>query len=173
MDNETNMQNFRLYLAVTEGTQVAIETEAAPCVIDKSIERRPEHLWIDAADPSAEALTYVRERFKLHPLAIEECDHSGVRPKIEQFEEHLYIVLHGINHNPGEDRLDTVEFKIFLRRHLLITVHDKASTSIQATQARLHRDHALLSRHGVDTVLHHIVDAIVDHYFPLLELLEE
>src|SRR5262249_42776571 len=143
-----------------------------PSLIDNWIERKPEHLWTDALNPSPEALGYLRERFRLHPLAIEECDHAGVRPKIEQFEEHLYIVFHGINHNPGEDRLDTIEFKIFLRPQLLITVHDKASTSIQTTQARLRRDPTVLTRHGVDTVLHHIVDAIVDHYFPLLEMME-
>ena len=172
MDNETKTQSVRLYLAVAHQTQVAIEHEAAPSLIDNWIERKPEHLWTDALNPSPEALSYLRERFRLHPLAIEECDHAGVRPKIEQFEQHLYIVLHGINHNPGEDRLDTIEFKIFLRPQLLITVHDKASTSIQTTQARLSRDPTVLSRHGVDTVLHHIVDAIVDHYFPLLEMME-
>jgi magnesium transporter len=66
-----------------------------------------------------------------------------------------------------------LEFKIFLWRNHLITVHDKPSTSIRGAQERLQRDPQLLSRAGVDTVLHHIADAIVDHYFPILEALEE
>jgi len=161
-----------VYLAVADDARTEIEEEALPSLVDKWMEREPEHLWADALNPTPEMLSYLRQRFRLHPLAIEECDHAGVRPKIERFEEHLYIVLHGINHNPGEERLDTVEFKIFLRGNLLITVHDKPSSSIRATQERLRRDSTILSRYGVDTILHHIVDAVVDHYFPILEALE-
>ena len=160
------------YLAAAREGQTSIEADAAPRVVDRWIEQKPDELWLDLLSPSAESLAYLKDKFNLHPLAIEECDHSGVRPKIEQFEGHLYIVLHGINHNPGENQLDTVEFKFFLRRNLLISIHDKPSSSVRGTQERLHRDRPLLSRGGADTVFHHIVDAVVDHYFPILEALE-
>jgi magnesium transporter len=137
------------------------------------LERAPEQLWLDLQSPTMEELAGLRDRFNLHPLAVEECDHTGVRPKIEEFQHHLYIVLHGINHNEGEHRLDTVEFKIFVWPGHLITVHDKASSSIRLTQERLHRDRDLMSRHGVDRVLHQIVDTVIDHYFPLIEEWED
>jgi magnesium transporter len=161
-----------MYAAVVHEGKTRIETGAAPRVLNAWIERGPENLWIDLLDPSAEDLAYLQEQFRLHPLAVEECDHSGVRPKIEEFENHLYLVLHGINHNEGQDQLNTVEFKIFLWRNHLITVHDKPSSSIRGTIERLQRDPQLLSRGGVDKVLHYIADAVVDHYFPILEGLE-
>jgi magnesium transporter len=136
------------------------------------MEHGVERLWIDLLDPSAEELAFLRDRFGLHPLAVEECDHAGVTPKIEEFEHHLYLVLHGINHNEGEDRLNTVEFKIFLWKDHLISVHDKPSTSVRATQEQLQRSPQLLARSGVDNVLHQIIDTVIDHYFPLLEALE-
>ena len=161
-----------MYAAAVHEGKTSIEERIAPRVMDRWLEHGPEQLWIDLLKPTTDDLTFIQDRFKLHPLAIEECDHTGVRPKIEQFEDHLYLVLHGVNHNEGEEQLNTVEFKVFLRQDLLITVHDKASSSIRATQQRLYQDRQLMCRKGVDSILHHIVDAIVDHYFPILEALE-
>ena len=162
-----------MYAAAVHEGKTKSDGKAVPRLLSGWLEKSPEQLWIDLEQPTADELTYVRDRFNLHPLAIEECDHAGVRPKIEEFNDHIYVVLHGINHNEGADVLDTVEFKVFLRRGLLITVHDKPSRSIRSIQERLQREPQLLPKKGVDTVLHHIVDAVIDHYFPILEAYEE
>ncbi|HTE19718.1 MAG TPA: magnesium transporter CorA family protein, partial [Armatimonadota bacterium] len=161
-----------MYAAVAHDGKTRSESNASPRMVSAWLERPADHLWIDVPEPTADDLAYLRDRFQLHPLAVEECDHTGVRPKIEEFADHLFLVLHGISHNESEGHLSTVEFKFFLRRGLLISVHDKPSTSIRATQERLQRDPQFLSRCGVDSVLHHIVDALVDHYFPIIEALE-
>ncbi|MFN3651465.1 MAG: magnesium/cobalt transporter CorA [Armatimonadota bacterium] len=161
-----------MYAAAVHEGKTRHEARVTSRLLSGWLEHAPEQLWIDLPEPTAEQLSELGERFGLHPLALEECDHTGVRPKIEQFERHLYLVLHGINHNEGADALDTVEFKIFLWKGHLVTVHNKPSSSIRATQERLQRDPRFLTRGGVDTVLHHIVDAVVDHYFPILERLE-
>jgi magnesium transporter len=162
-----------MYAAAVYEGKTKSDGKAVPRLLTGWLEHSPEQLWIDLQEPTTDELAFVRDRFHLHPLAIEECDHAGVRPKIEEFEDHIYVVLHGINHNEGADVLDTVEFKFFLRRGLLITVHDKSSRSIRAVQERLGREPQLLPKRGVDTVLHHIVDAVIDHYFPILEAYEE
>lgn len=162
-----------MYAAAVNEGRARTDEKAAPRLLAGWLEKNPEQLWIDLLEPTSEELTFIHDRFQLHPLALEECDHSGVRPKLEQFDDHLYLVLHGINHNAGGDSLDAVEFKVFLRRGLLITVHDKPSRSIRRIQERLQKEPQFLPRHGVDTVLHHIVDAVVDHYFPILDALEE
>jgi magnesium transporter len=161
-----------MYLAAVREGKTRIEENATPRILSAWLEHGVERLWIDLLDPSAEELAFLQGIFELHPLAVEECDHSGVRPKIEEFERQLYLVLHGINHNEGEDRLNTVEFKVFLWKDHLITVHDKPSTSVRATQEQLTRNPQLLARGGVDNVLHQIIDAVIDHYFPLLEAIE-
>lgn len=161
-----------MYVAGVYEGRTKSDAKAVPRLLSGWLERGPEQLWLDLLAPTAEDLSYLRERFQLHPLAVEECDHSGVRPKIEQFDDHLYLVLHGINHNEGADSLNTVEFKIFIRRGLLITVHDKPSRSVRALQDRLQREPQLLPKKGVDTILHHITDEVVDHYFPILESFE-
>ncbi|MCC2670102.1 MAG: magnesium transporter [Armatimonadetes bacterium] len=162
-----------MYAAAVHDGRTKADEKAAPRVLTGWLERGTEQLWIDVKSPTAEELAFIRDRFNLHPLAIEECDHSGVRPKIEEFGDHLFIVFHGINHNEGADVLDTVEFKVFLRRGLLITIHDKSSRSIGAIQGRVQQEPQLLPKRGVDTILHNIIDAVIDHYFPILEAYEE
>lgn len=131
-----------------------------------------DYLWIDVEAPTTEELAFLQTTFNLHPLAVEECDHAGVRPKIEQYPGHLYLVVHGMNHNPGAQALDTVEFKFFLMRGRLITIHNEPSSSIRHTQERLKRDPQFIAK-GVDNILHSIVDAVVDHYFPVLQAMED
>jgi magnesium transporter len=162
-----------MYVAALHEGKVRVEAQARHGLLNAWLEKGVEQLWIDLSEPSPEDLVTLAALFHLHPLAIEECEHVGVRPKIEDFGHYLYIVLHGLNHNAGEDRLDTVEFKFFLWRGHLISVHNRPSTSIRATQEYLQRHPDLLAREGVDSVLHRIVDAMIDHYFPLLEQIED
>ncbi len=161
-----------MYVAAVYQAKTRIQDGVDRRMLRGWLDQSPEALWIDLIEPAAEDLSFLQERFGLHPLAVEECDHTGVRPKIEQFENHLYLVMHGINHNPGEDALRTVEFKIFLWKEHLVTVHDRPSSSVRATQERLQRDAQLLARSGPDTVLQHVLDLVVDHYFPVVEELE-
>jgi magnesium transporter len=158
--------------AVSEG-KTRVEANASPRMVNAWLERSAEQLWIDLLAPTHEQLAFIRDRFGLHALAIEECDHSGVRPKLEEFEDHLYLVFHGINHNEGEDLLEAVEFKVFLWRDRLITVHNRPSTSIRAVQEHLRQTPQFFARGGVDTILHRIMDTVVDHYFPVLEAMED
>lgn len=162
-----------MYAAAALPDTVRTDPKASPRLLSAWLEHRPEQLWLDFTAPGPEDLALMRDRLGLHPLAVEETDHTGVRPKIEEYPDHLYLVLHGINHNAGEDPLDTVEFKIFLRHSMLVTVHDRPSSSIRGAQEKLQRDAKLLAHRGVDGVLHGIVDAVIDHYFPVVEALEQ
>jgi magnesium transporter len=161
-----------MYAATVSEGKTHIDAKASPRRINIWLEHPTEQLWIDLLEPTPEDLAYVRDRFGLHPLAVEECENTGVRPKIEEFDDHVYLVFHGINHNTGEDHLQGVEFKVFLWPDRLITVHNRPSTSIRAVQEHLQQTPQFLARGGVDSVLHRIMDTVVDHYFPVLEAME-
>jgi magnesium transporter len=161
-----------MYLAAWDNGRTRTEAAANTRIARAWCEQRNEQFWLDLEAPSADDLKFLGTQFGFHPLALEECDHTGVRPKIEEFDGYLYLVLHGINHNEGQEELDTVEFKIFLSRGRLVTIHSHPSSSVRKTQERLARDAQFMSR-GVDNVFHSIVDAMIDHYFPVLEDLED
>jgi magnesium transporter len=151
---------------------VRIQPQANPRVVGTLRAHPYKHFWLDLEAPTVEELGWLQEEFNLHPLAVEECDHTGVRPKLEEYPEHLYLVLHGINHNAGAERLDMLEFKMFLWPQHLITVHNRPSSSVRQAQERLARDPHWLEGGG-DVILHSIVDAVIDHYVPVLNELED
>lgn len=130
--------------------------------------------WIDLEAQDAAQLAILAERFKLHPLTIEDCLHFGQRPKLESYSDYLFLVTHGFNLNDGEhcEELDTHELHTFLSPGYLITVHSDPMPPLETVWKRVCEDPALLRR-GPDFVAYLIADQIVDTFFPLLDRVSE
>jgi magnesium transporter len=126
-------------------------------------------VWVALLDPNPDALEQMREEFHLHPLAIEDALHGHQRPKIEEYGDCLFVVLHMIEANGKE--LHVGEVAIFAGRNYVLSVRSAAQRGFQEVRARSEREPQLL-RHGSGYVLYALMDAVVDRYFPLLEELE-
>ncbi len=126
-------------------------------------------VWVALLDPSAAALEQMREEFGLHPLAIEDALHGHQRPKIEEYGDCLFVVLHVVEEN-GEE-LHVGEVAIFAGRNYVLSVRSATERGFQEVRARSEREPELL-RHGSGYVLYALMDAVVDRYFPILERLE-
>jgi magnesium transporter len=130
------------------------------------------YLWVDLAAPSIPESLILSETFHFHPLSVEDAMSSLQYPKIEAYDGYLYIVLHGIESNAAAHCFDTHDVDFFLGPTYLVTVHDGDSRSI----AEL-RDHATrnpkIASEGPVALFHRIVDAMVDHYRPEVDKLEE
>ncbi|MFH1328497.1 MAG: magnesium/cobalt transporter CorA [Candidatus Bathyarchaeota archaeon] len=131
-----------------------------------------EMFWVDIEAPTESDLKLMSEVLNFHPLAIEDCIHEQTRPKIDDYEGYKLIVFHGINFNPGEHRLDTIDLKIFLGSNYIVTVHDKTLQSIAVTKSRLEKNPQLLET-GPDRILYRILDELVDRYFSVINDLDE
>ncbi len=128
--------------------------------------------WLDLEGPSAEEAQALEKHFGFHSLAIEDTQNPGTRPTIEEYESFLFLVTRAINHNPGHRVLDLIPFFAFLNDRVLVTVHDRPIRSVSGAIDRL-RKHPELLGDGTDRLLHHLLDQLVDYYFPILEDLEE
>ena len=130
------------------------------------------YLWVDLAAPSIPESLILSDTFRFHPLSVEDAMSSLQYPKIEAYDGYLYIVLHGIESNAAAHCFDTHDVDFFLGPTYLVTVHDGDSRSI----AEL-RDHATrnpkIAAEGPVALFHRIVDAMVDHYRPEVDKLEE
>lgn len=126
-------------------------------------------VWVALLDPSADALEQMREEFNLHPLAIEDALHGHQRPKIEEYGDCLFVVLHVIEENAEE--LHVGEVAIFAGRNFVLSVRSATQRGFQEVRARSEREPELLC-HGAGYVLYALMDAVVDRYFPILEKLE-
>jgi magnesium transporter len=105
----------------------------------------------------------------LHELAVEDANHGHQRPKIEEYGESLFVVLHVVEIE--DDELKVGEADIFAGSHYVLSVRRQASRGFVDVRSRCEREPELL-RHGPAYVLYALMDAVVDRYFPVLDTLE-
>jgi magnesium transporter len=127
-------------------------------------------VWVALQDPAAAELNDMERVFGLHPLAVEDAQAGHERPKIEEYGDSLFAVLHIVEPNQGEFHVG--ELAIFAGHNYVLSVRNRAQKGFQDVRARCEREPQLL-RHGPGFILYALMDAVVDRYFPVLELLED
>jgi magnesium transporter len=128
-------------------------------------------VWADVQQPSPEDGEILRSVFNIHPLAVQDALEALQHPKIETYPGLLYVVLHGINFKPESDQFDTHDTDFFLTREFLVTVHDGKRRSIEQI-CKLCVDNDIVLREGTVSLMHRIVDRMVEHYRPEVDELE-
>jgi magnesium transporter len=126
-------------------------------------------VWVALREPDAAGLAKMQEEFDLHPLAVEDARHGHQRPKIEEYGDSLFAVLHMVEQDGAELRVG--EINIFAGRNYVLSVRSRTQRGFQDVRARAEREPHLL-RHGSGYVLYALMDAVVDRYFPILAQLE-
>jgi magnesium transporter len=132
-------------------------------------------MWVHLDCPDEqELLAVLRDTFHFHPLSIEDCQSTGYQtPKVDDFDEYLFIVVHALQPGPQFDRLETNELNCFIGENYLVTSSLAPEMSpVNKVWNRLHLDERLIRR-GTDFICHAILDEMVDEYMPLLDDLEE
>ena len=135
-------------------------------------ERPPEDLselrdrvcWLDVSDPQDSDLDLVAEELKLHPLALEDTRHRHQRPKIDEFENHYFIVFYAVE-EPEPDVVIDEEVSIFLLANAVVTVYQGQCLARAAVEKRFRQ--GLLPTPGL--ILHALLDTMVDGYFPIVD----
>ena len=128
-------------------------------------------VWVALHDPTAAELGELQQAFALHPLAVEDAQAGHERPKIEEYGDSLFAVLHMVErNNSGEFRIG--ELAVFAGTNYVLSVRSNAEKGFEEVRARSEWEPELL-RGGPGYILYALMDAVVDRYFPLLELLED
>jgi magnesium transporter len=131
-------------------------------------------LWVDfQATSPEEDEPILRESFGFHPLAIDDALQESHVPKIDDWGEYLYLVLHSIEFNRKDNyRVETVELDIFIGRNFIVTHHDQPVAAIDHVLKMCQRDERYL-QNGTDHLLYRIVDHLVAEYMPIVEEIDE
>lgn len=154
-------------VAYQDGTKVA---DIAPAQISEYLHRPHCFVWVALQDPSGAELAELQTAFDLHPLAVEDALVGHQRPKVEEYGDSLFAVLHLVEPASGEYQVG--ELAIFAGRNYVVTVRSRAQRNLAEVRARCEREPKLL-RQGPGFVLYAIIDAVVDRYFPILDALED
>jgi len=126
-------------------------------------------VWVALREPDGDMLEKMQQQLGLHPLAVEDARSGHQRPKIEDYGDSLFAVMHIIE--PEGTDLRVGEVAVFAGRNYVVSVRSHAERGFQEVRARCEREPELL-RLGSGFVLYALTDAVVDRYFPVLDKLE-
>jgi magnesium transporter len=127
-------------------------------------------VWVALKEATPEELAEMQKQFGLHELAVEDASHGHQRPKLEEYGDSLYAVVHTVE--MAGDELKVGELSIFAGRNYLLSVRNRTEQGFTSVRARTEREPHLL-KHGSGFVLYALIDTVVDRYFPVIERLED
>jgi len=126
-------------------------------------------VWVALRDPSASELLQMKQAFGLHELAVEDAQHGHQRPKIEEYGDSVFAVMHLVEPERGE--FNVGEVNVFVGPNYVLSVRSRSRQHFLGVRERCEREPQLL-RQGASFVLYALMDAVVDRYFPIMDQLE-
>lgn len=126
-------------------------------------------IWVALRDAEAAELDQMKDEFVLHDLAVEDARHGHQRPKIEEYGDSLFAVIHTVE--TADDELLLGEIAIFVERNYVLSIRNRSRQSFLGVRARCEHEPHLLKQ-GSAFVFYALMDAVVDRYFPVVETLE-
>lgn len=157
-------------LIVRRATAKGLETLGRDSVPD-CLERADSNLWFHCDTPTDEEIRLLQQWLKIHDLTLEDIVKQNQRPKIESFEDYVYIAIHPLLRQDGWD-IEPSELDLLLGRRWIVSVHYGPLPGLVENSRFNERIPAALSR-GVDFLLYTLVDLVVDSYFPILDAIED
>jgi len=116
-----------------------------------------------------DVLRFLGERFNLHPLALEDVLDTGQRPKVEHYDDYLFIVAEMLYLEKGEQMCGE-QVSMFLGKSFLITLQEEADFDVfEPVRARIRAMSGQIRKSGPDYLAYALLDSIIDHYYPVLE----
>lgn len=153
------------------------ETPDSPeaCAALVPSEEEPGYVWINMDglhDP--DCVTRLGRTFGLHPLVLEDIVHTGQRPKLDDMDDALFVVLKMLSYDERRRTVEDEQVCLVLKRGVLLTFQEKARGDVfGGVRKRLLAGGAKLLKSGPDYLLYGLVDAVVDNYFVVLERMGE
>ena len=140
-----------------------------PEEISEYVKRPNCFVWVALKDPEPSELEAMQEEFGLHELAVDDARHGHQRPKIEEYGDSLFAVLHTIEVREGDFMQGEVD--IFVGPNYILSTRRRTEKGFSDVRARCEREPDLL-QNGSGYVFYALLDAVVDRYFPVLDALE-
>ncbi|HEX2739491.1 MAG TPA: magnesium/cobalt transporter CorA [Rubrobacter sp.] len=124
--------------------------------------------WIGLYRPTEEEFSSVAGEFGLHGLAVEDATEAHQRPKLERYGETLFVVLKPARYLDEEERVEFGEVHVFVGDDFVVTIRHGEAPDLGEVRKQLEADPELLRR-GPETILHAIMDRVVDDYAPVVD----
>ena len=127
--------------------------------------------WVNVAGlGDATAIERVGKIFNLHRLALEDAAGAGQRPKIEAFQNGLFVVARMLDINPA---WNDEQLSIFVGRGYVVTFQERTGDSFEPVRERIRQCRGKIRQMGADYLAYALIDMVIDRYFPVMDELED
>ncbi|MDX1994207.1 MAG: magnesium/cobalt transporter CorA [bacterium] len=156
-------------MQITLFTPEGLQTFSPPD-FEQFLKSNTQVVWIDITDPTPEAMKMVGEVFNFHPLAIEDTCNQQQRPKVEEYSDHLFMIVNALTMKDKE--IEFQEIDLFLGQRYIVTAHFDGEALLNDVRNRLKRE-GIFKHVSPDYLLYVIFDTVVDRYFPALDVIAD
>jgi magnesium transporter len=128
-------------------------------------------VWLDVTGiPSPSALAAIGRAFELHPLSLEDVLSPGKRPKVEHYDQYDFIVLRALAASPEPSESPV---SVVVGRGFVITFEEGRTGVVEPVRGRLRNGRGHVRERGPDYLAYAVIDSVIDHYFPVMEELDD
>lgn len=118
-------------------------------------------------------ISKIGQHYDIHPLTLEDVVNTAQRPKAEDFENYLYVVLKMLSFDETAGHIASEQISLILGRHFLFSFQEQPGDVFDPVRQRIRRAKGRIRKSGCDYLAYALMDAVVDHYFVVLEKLGE
>jgi magnesium transporter len=148
-------------------------TEITPNDYATALQDKGGVLWVDfTGEEPASSEQILLHTFTFHPLAVDDALHETHIPKVDDWEEYLYIAMHAISFTSGEHDIDAIELDVFLGENYIVTHHDLPIQALNRVWDVCTKDVRHFKR-GADHILYKLTDELIVDYMQVVETLDE
>jgi magnesium transporter len=115
----------------------------------------------------------VGTRFEMHVLTMEDIVNTGQRPKVEDFEDYIYFVFKMLKFDETTSHITSEQVSLILGPHYLISFQETEGDVFNFVRERIRKGRVRIRKSGPDYLAYALIDAVVDHYFLILEKMGE
>jgi len=116
-----------------------------------------------------EVVEKIGEQFSLHPLVLEDIMNTGQRPKMEDLEDYLFVVMKMLYYDEKEDEVRAEQVSLILGSNFVISFQEREGDVFDPVRERIRKAKGLVRKRGADYLAYTLLDAVVDNYFAILE----
>jgi magnesium transporter len=143
-----------------------------PAQISDYLEQDDAVVWMDVTEPTQTEFDLIAEEFALNPLAVEDAVNEGQRPKLDHYDDHVFISLYDVDLDRSTGGLESVELSVFAAPRYLITVRKNPRFDMNEVVQRWD-DAGHLAKHGVGFLLWGLLDVVIDGHFETVQQLDD
>ena len=169
---QQNAQDTKINIVNYDSSNINTISEAN---IDQCLaaKENPGVLWIDIAGlRDINKITDIAKNFGLHPLVIEDIFNTQQRPKVDFFDNYIFLTVRAyLTNNQENKHFSSQQISFILGKNLVITIRENSSDIFFAIEERLQVVQSIIRKKGADYLLHALLDVIVDGYFAVVEML--